>query len=96
MRAQIAVADIEQRLELRESQLLANGQGAHDAEAHAFVDKAIESGILIAGGSRDCSEFGSLRRSLSLRAGARLCGHVPSVQSEIQTECAGRRNPRLT
>jgi len=47
MSAQIAVAHVEQGLEFVEGEPLVHGQRAHDAEAYAFVNQAIESRILI-------------------------------------------------
>src|SRR6185437_2301564 len=48
MRAQIAIADIEQRLQLIEGELRVHREGAHDAEAHALVHQAVELRVLAA------------------------------------------------
>src|ERR1022692_1534268 len=49
MRAQIAVADIEQRFEFGERQLLTHRQRAHDAETHTLVDQTIELAVVSLG-----------------------------------------------
>src|SRR2546423_4449937 len=40
--AEVAVARLQQRLELVEGEALAYGEGAHDCEPHAFVDQPVE------------------------------------------------------
>jgi len=51
VRGEIAVADIEQRLQLVEREALVHGERAHDAEAYALVHQPIETRV-----------FGGLRR----------------------------------
>src|SRR5690349_15035267 len=46
MRAQVAVANIEQCFQLAEGELLANRQRAHDPETDALVDQAVESRVI--------------------------------------------------
>src|SRR6185437_5897502 len=62
MGAQVAVADIEQRLQLVESELRIHGERAHDAEPHPLVDQAVEFRILAA-----TVRNGRRRRLASLR-----------------------------
>src|SRR6185437_7285675 len=48
MRAEVPIADIEQRLQLIEGELRVHRQRAHDAEAHALVDQTVELRVLVA------------------------------------------------
>src|SRR5579859_5068848 len=47
MGAQVAIADIEQRLQFVEGEFVVRRQSAHDAEADALVDQAVESTVLV-------------------------------------------------
>src|SRR5690606_40507389 len=58
--AQVAVADVEQRLELAERELVAHRERAHDSEAHTFVYQPIELGIFRTSRSRNRRELGPL------------------------------------
>src|ERR1700730_3176222 len=47
MGAQVAVADIEQRFQFVEGEFFVRRQSAHDAEAYALVDQAVQSAVLV-------------------------------------------------
>src|SRR5262249_3451540 len=69
VRAEIAVADLEQRLRLVEGQLPVARQRAHDAEAPPLVDQPVESGIL--GGAGYGGHGEGLRHGMCGMCGAR-------------------------
>src|ERR1041384_1242986 len=88
--AEIAVGQLEQRLELVEGERVHAGERGDDAEPHALVDQAVEIG---------CGAGGATRRARGLARRNRMSrcvalSHRTSVQSETRTRYANRRTPR--
>src|ERR1700726_179186 len=105
MGAQVAVADIEQRFQFVEGEFVVRRERAHDAEAHAFVDQAVESAVLV-DSLRSGDGFGLrfgfycvlFHRILALGRILALCGRGPNrhdspVRSGCRKSCAGLRSP---
>src|SRR5579863_10426251 len=99
VRAQVAVAHVEQGLELVEAQLLVHGKGTHDAEPHPLVDEAVESRILAhnpgANGRRRLrGRFaGSRSGRLAALDGAGFSRHESNARSGGRRAGADRRTP---
>src|ERR1700675_3689483 len=105
MGAQVAVADIEQRFQFVEGEFFVGREGAHDAEAHALVDQAVESAVLVRS-MRSGDGFGLrfgfycvlFHRILAFGRILAFCGRGPSrhdspVRSGCRKWCAGPRSP---
>src|SRR5579863_6752651 len=94
--AQVAVADIEQGLELAEGKLVAYRERAHDPEPHPLVDEPVEAGVFrplaAAGHDRGLYPLGS--SGLRTGTGARFRGHVLSVRCRSRMPGAAGRSQR--
>src|SRR5260221_1653034 len=105
MGAQVAVADIEQRFQFVEGEFFVGRESAHDAEAHALVDQAVESAVLVRSvRSRDGFglQFGLycvlFHRILAFGRVLAFCSLGPNrhdslVRSGCRKWCAGPRSP---
>src|SRR5713101_2036664 len=96
MDAQVAVCRVQEPLEVVERQPLVNCQGADDAQSQALVDEPIEIERARFGASRTGRDLFLARAGPT--AGERLAtsnrscfSHRTSSQSEIRTQCEGRR-----
>ena len=94
MRAEIAVARVEQGLEFVEGQLIVHRESAHDAEPHPLVDQAVESGAVahargVAGYQRRASAArltGDARVRIVALGGRRSIRHGSCARSEAEND----------
>src|SRR5450631_2925360 len=103
--AQVAVADIEEGLQFVEGEFFVRRESAHDAEAHALIDQAVQSAVFVhslRSGNGFRLQFGFyrvlFRRILALARILAFCHRGPSrhdspVRSGCRKWCEGLQSP---